>query len=259
MQSSHPAPWELNNNHQSMRPPLEEDDEDFKAPYDDLIDQYATPFSKTSQHKAYNVDPSAFDKGASRYSLDHKPTHMTDSTGKDLEGSTAHGHDDWEYPPPKARENKQEKKEKRSCMAVVCRPDLFVCYDRRRTHRSRYQLIPDSLACRLYLLTVLIETTIDLAIETDLLIRFHELGKISSAQKDIVERKMPVYLAIFAFAQYVHSLCLVRKFMSKYLTAYSNLHWPLMPSPRATPFNSSSWRKRSYIAMCIHILLTMSL
>lgn len=68
-------------------------------------------------------------------------------------------------------------------------------------------MVPDSLACRLYLLTVLVETAIDLAIEADLLIRFHELDKNESSNKDIVERKMPVYLTIFVFAQYVISLC----------------------------------------------------
>ncbi|KAI0690668.1 hypothetical protein BC835DRAFT_1280513 [Cytidiella melzeri] len=174
MQSSHPTPWELTHPHQSAHPPLQ-DDEDIKAPYDDLIDQYAVPFGKNSQHKAYTVDSSAFDGGATSYSLDHKPTHMNDPIGKDLEGSTAHGHD-WEYPPTS---QKEERERQRNWFAG---------------------LIPDSLACRLYLLVVLIETSIDLAIEADLLIRFHELDKTQSANKDIVERKMPVYLTIFAFA-----------------------------------------------------------
>lgn len=67
------------------------------------------------------------------------------------------------------------------------------------------QLIPDSIACRLYLLTVLVETAIDIAIEADLLIRFHEVGG-SAANNEVLSRKMPVYLAIFTFAQYVHTL-----------------------------------------------------
>ena len=70
---------------------------------------------------------------------------------------------------------------------------------------SYLQLIPDSIACRLYLLTVLIETAIDLAIEADLLIRFHEVDK-SSPDNEAVSRKMPVYLTIFALAQYDYSL-----------------------------------------------------
>ena len=65
------------------------------------------------------------------------------------------------------------------------------------------QFIPDSIACRLYLLTVLVETTIDLAIEGDLLIRLHDFDKDSTDSSDVVSRKMPVYLAIFALAQCV--------------------------------------------------------
>ena len=193
MPSSHPAPWELTHPQQSPLPPPE-DDEDIKAPYDDLIDQYATPFSKNPQHQVYSVDAGAFDRGASSYSLDQKSSHIND---KDLEGSTAHGHD-WEYPPPKARQEKEV--EKRNCLAAVRRMCFVACQPR---SCMSPQLIPDSLACRLYLVTVLVETAIDLAIESDLLIRFHELDKNDSTNKDIVERKMPVYLTIFVFAQYV--------------------------------------------------------
>ena len=63
------------------------------------------------------------------------------------------------------------------------------------------QFIPNSIACRLYLLTVLVETTIDLAIESDLLVRFHQVNE----GKDVVSKKMPVYLTIFALAQCVTS------------------------------------------------------
>lgn len=61
--------------------------------------------------------------------------------------------------------------------------------------------MPDSIPCRLYLLTILVETAIDLAIEGDLLLRLHEVDKGNTA----VSKKMPVYLAIFALAQYVPS------------------------------------------------------
>ncbi len=112
MPSTHPAPWELTHPQQSPLPPPE-DDEDTKAPYDDLIDQYATPFTKNAKHSVYSVDASAFDRGASSYSLDQKPSQISD---KDLEGSTVHGHD-WEYPPQKARP--EEKVEKRNWLAAV--------------------------------------------------------------------------------------------------------------------------------------------
>lgn len=56
------------------------------------------------------------------------------------------------------------------------------------------------MACRLYVLTVLIETTIDLAIEGELLLRVRAETK---EDDQITSRKMPVYLSIFALAQYV--------------------------------------------------------
>jgi len=49
------------------------------------------------------------------------------------------------------------------------------------------------MACRLYVITVLVQTTIDLAIEGDLLVRLHQ----DSAD---VSDKMPAYLSIFALA-----------------------------------------------------------
>ena len=64
---------------------------------------------------------------------------------------------------------------------------------------GRVQYIPDSIACRLYLLTILVETAIDLAIEGDIILRFHESN--SSASNDMATRRMPVYLSIFALAQ----------------------------------------------------------
>jgi hypothetical protein len=51
-------------------------------------------------------------------------------------------------------------------------------------------------------LTVLVETIIDLAIEGDLLIRVNA-SKETSDGSNLADRKMPVYLGIFAFAQYV--------------------------------------------------------
>jgi len=51
------------------------------------------------------------------------------------------------------------------------------------------------MACRLYMLTVLIETAIDLAIEADLLVRVHhETANVADHQR------MSAYLTIFAFA-----------------------------------------------------------
>jgi hypothetical protein len=64
--------------------------------------------------------------------------------------------------------------------------------------------MPDSLACRIYVLVVLIETAIDLAIEGDLLIRINAANDIAQGQEvGTVSKKMPVYLAIFSLAQCV--------------------------------------------------------
>lgn len=68
----------------------------------------------------------------------------------------------------------------------------------RAVHTVYIQFLPESLACRLYVVTVLIETTIDLAIEADLLVRVHEAEPNGS---QTAKRKMPVYLSIFALAQ----------------------------------------------------------
>ncbi|EKM48642.1 uncharacterized protein PHACADRAFT_266237 [Phanerochaete carnosa HHB-10118-sp] len=140
----------------------DDSDEDVKVPYDDLIDQYATPFSQNERHKVHKVEPLAFDQ-------------KTDATGKDLEGASSDGHD-WAYPPASTAKEKEQRK-----------PLTWSTF------------IPDSIACRLYLLTVLVETAIDLAIEADLLIRFHDFDK-EDLDTDIVSRKMPVYLTIFALA-----------------------------------------------------------
>jgi hypothetical protein len=73
------------------------------------------------------------------------------------------------------------------------------------------QLLPDSIACRLYVITVLVETTVDLVIEGDILLRFHEADKqlTQSSQPDNIataSKKMPVYLSVFALAQWVQSI-----------------------------------------------------
>lgn len=108
MPSSHPTPWDLTPP-PPQTPHRDSEDEDAKAPYDDLIDQYATPFRQNPSHKAVTVDPSAFDqsKGALAYALSKKSTHTSDTHGKDLEGSSAAGHD-WAYPPASAKEEKEE-------------------------------------------------------------------------------------------------------------------------------------------------------
>lgn len=69
-----------------------------------------------------------------------------------------------------------------------------------------FKILPDSWACRLFVITVLVETTIDLAIEGDLLVRVQNSGDNASALK------MPVYLSVFALAQYASPLILLPRF-----------------------------------------------
>ncbi|EGO04580.1 hypothetical protein SERLA73DRAFT_173875 [Serpula lacrymans var. lacrymans S7.3] len=58
------------------------------------------------------------------------------------------------------------------------------------------KILPDSVACRLYVTTVLIQTTVDLAIEGDLLVRLNGSEQSPGSARE----KMPVYLSIFALA-----------------------------------------------------------
>ncbi|KAH8100528.1 hypothetical protein BXZ70DRAFT_1022471 [Cristinia sonorae] len=162
-QQQHPSNYQ----YPSQQPHIP--DEDAKAPYDDLIDQYAAPYTSNAQHKTFNL---AHGRTTS-FPLTHKPTNPSDVSTKDIEGSTTEGHD-WGYPPgPPAA----EKEEQQSVWS---------------------KFIPDSIACRLYLLTVLIETTVDLAIEADLFVRFQDIKE--DQKNHTAENKMPVYLSLFALA-----------------------------------------------------------
>lgn len=67
---------------------------------------------------------------------------------------------------------------------------------------KRFQILPESLACRLYVAVVLVQTTIDLAIEGELFLRVQRLSEQSDSND--TTKRMPVYLSIFALAQYVH-------------------------------------------------------
>jgi len=161
-------------------------DGDDRAPFDDLIDQYATSY------KAHTADPPPFDEADHEdrelplYPLAHQQSNYSEISFKDVKNLEDHSTQrlDWEYPPPKTNPDKEVEKESRSCLEVV-----------------RAAFIPDSIACRLYLLTVLVETSIDLAIEAELFLRLQESSDTTATTTDDQEsRKMPVYLAIFAIA-----------------------------------------------------------
>ncbi|KAK7064403.1 UPF0658 Golgi apparatus membrane protein [Favolaschia claudopus] len=67
--------------------------------------------------------------------------------------------------------------------------------------RSLWQrILPESMACRLYVLTVLIETTIDLIIEGELLLQINKNDLGNQQTGKFAANQMPVYLSIFALA-----------------------------------------------------------
>jgi len=144
--------------------------DDFKS-YDDLIDQYAEPYSRISRHQTFQVQTPIDDaesRGPSYSSFDLKPPYPSGEPHGEAEEDPPGLPQS--YPPKIKRENVVE-------------------------HRKWWQqILPDSWACRLFVITVLVETTVDLAIEGDLLVRLQDSGDNESALK------MPVYLSVFALA-----------------------------------------------------------
>jgi hypothetical protein len=114
------------------------------------------------------------------------------------------------------------------------------------------QVLPDSMACRLYVLTVLVETTIDLIIEGDLLLRIHQAdnslqSQDSSSASDIqlISKKMPAYLTIFGFAQCVNAtflFCFVLSANVMFVASF-NWSWHWTPCTLETPYNFSPSRE----------------
>ncbi|KAH7883883.1 hypothetical protein F5I97DRAFT_1814513 [Phlebopus sp. FC_14] len=141
--------------------------DDLESSYDDLIDQYAEPYSRNSRHQTFRVHTHPADDSGSRgpsFSLDHKSPYPI---GKSAENSDVASDSPPQSYPPKL---KQEK--------LVDNRGWWA------------RILPDSWACRFFVITVLIETAIDLAIEADLLVRLQDTGNA----------KMPVYLSVFALA-----------------------------------------------------------
>lgn len=146
-----------------------------KSFYDDLIDQYAAPYSRNSRHQTFTVQTPPSDSRDPSASFDHKQSY---SIGKSLE-------EDKEYLP-----------------GLSYPPTTLPAESDAEKQKVWAKLIPDSWACRLFVITVIVETIIDLAIEGDLLVRLQtgsQDGSLS-ADEDQTAEKMPVYLSIFAFA-----------------------------------------------------------
>ena len=106
------TPYPTNINPSQQR--LDLGDDDVKSPYDDLIDQYATPYQKHADYKAYSVEPDATKLPHARrpsYPLSQKPSYTSEATGKD----SSIGHTDatdWEYPPITMQQDKVKDKPK---------------------------------------------------------------------------------------------------------------------------------------------------
>ncbi|KAG1845475.1 hypothetical protein DFJ58DRAFT_800784 [Suillus subalutaceus] len=141
----------------------------FKSSYNDdvsdLIDQYAEPYSRTSRHQTFAVSTDLLDDSDSRdrsFSTEQKGLYSVDKVAEEDAEPDPPNHD---YPPTL----KQEKPiDTRSCWAKI---------------------LPDSWACRLFVLTVVIETAVDLAIEGDLFVRLQDDSG-----------KLAVYVSVFALA-----------------------------------------------------------
>ncbi|KAF9459471.1 hypothetical protein BDZ94DRAFT_1381924 [Collybia nuda] len=144
---------------------------EYKASYDDLIDEYSAPFATNARHQTYAVatPTSKNHRRGPSFPLSKQSISSSKLSDETAQEPASHV----SYPP----------------LPPVKEVDT----------RSFWQkILPESMACRLYVLTVLIETTIDLVIEGELLLRVRAETKDDD---QITSRKMPVYLSIFALAQ----------------------------------------------------------
>jgi hypothetical protein len=163
-------PNELAHHEPHPYPPYEED---VKADFDDLVDPYGTPYHPNSRHQTFTVgkplkqqSPHSHQKSLS--------IHLSSKASKHSEDQDTL----YNYPPPPP----QEKVEAQSLWQ---------------------KLVPESIPCRLYVATVLVETAINLAIEGELHSRVREKIKIDQAAShdtSVATSRMPVYLSVFALA-----------------------------------------------------------
>ncbi|KAF9006019.1 hypothetical protein BDQ17DRAFT_1352582 [Cyathus striatus] len=161
--------------------PLADRHDEYKPAFDQLIDNYSTPYAPSSRHQTFNLNnefPSAHRRNPS--SLSPTKGHYSANQSEDTHDTCDPVFNSYP-PPPTAKEV---------------------------DNRTWWQkILPESLACRLYVLTVLIETIIDLAIEGELLLRVQEKFKADEAvattddaSRIASQQRMPVYLSIFALA-----------------------------------------------------------
>ncbi|CAA7264722.1 unnamed protein product [Cyclocybe aegerita] len=158
-------------NHPYLDPQPGRTEEDVKASYDDLIDDYSTPYAANSGHQTFTVGtPGQSHRRTASITLSGKGAFSSKQSDETHETS-------YNYPPVGASKEVD-------------------------TRSFWEKILPESLACRLYVATVLIETTVDLAIEGDLFLRVREKDKADAlaSNGNVQPSRMPVYLSIFALA-----------------------------------------------------------
>jgi len=131
----------------------------YKVSYDDLIDEYASPYSRNAQHKTFSLESPIASYGRHRSSI------SSQFNPKESDETAVAA-----YPPT----------------PIVKEVDSQGFWGK---------ILPESMASRLYVITVVVQTGIDLAIEGEIGVRFH-----TDENDPASTRKMPVYLAIFALA-----------------------------------------------------------
>ena len=100
---------------------------------------------------------------------------------------------------------------------------------------------------------MVIQTIVDLAIEGELLVRFHQAGIGLGDDTAAVSRKMNVYLGIFVLAQYVSASPFSTPWpITKTFAACSRWSWLWMPYTTGTPSKFSASRE------CLSIVLPTS-
>jgi hypothetical protein len=189
---------------------------DFKPNYDD--DLAFSSYNSIARHQTYTVEPPQSHPPEHRrgpsYPL-QKP-HFSSKNSDD----TSHALTPVAYPPPPP----EKEIDGLGFWQKVCR---------RLSPTSRLlkpaQILPESMACRLYVLTVLIQTTVDLAIEGELLLQINKNADAKPSE-NAGTHKMPVYLSIFALAQCVNLSYADIDFDPGPNTVCSSLSWPWMPS-----------------------------
>ncbi|KAK0505938.1 hypothetical protein EDD18DRAFT_1121284 [Armillaria luteobubalina] len=168
-QAGYPDSDESYYHYQAKSPYIQEPQSEVKASYDDLIDEYASPYAVNAHHKTFAVETPTM--GAPQHRRGPSTPMKTTFSSKQS-NDTFRDQPQPLYPPLPAKDTEKQRWYQWS------------------------NIIPDSIACRLYVLTVLIETAIDLAIEGELLVRVTN----RESQDSQNTKKMSVYLSIFAIA-----------------------------------------------------------